>query len=163
MRICYINPTNNIRRPIAELATILSKEDALVAAKNSGLDLVIIAESALPPVAKIIDYGKFVYEQEKQKKENKKKQKVVHLKEIQLKPKIESHDLEVKVKNIRKFIEKKDKVKVVMKFFGRQRLHTANGDEIMDKVIEQTSDICDIEKRTSLIGNTMLLMLIPKK
>ena len=146
-----------------EMLGILSKADALKAAADSGLDLVIIADKAIPPVARIIDYGKFLYEQEKQKKENKKKQKVVDLKEIQLKPKIEAHDLEVKIKHIRKFIEKNDKVKVVMKFFGRQRMHTVPGDQIIDQVIEKTSDICDVEKRTPLVGNAILLMLAPKK
>jgi translation initiation factor IF-3 len=146
-----------------EMLGVLSKKDAVKAAEERGLDLVIIADKAIPPVAKIIDYGKFLYEQEKQKKENKKKQKVVDLKEIQLKPKIEAHDLEVKIKHIRKFIEKNDKVKVVMKFFGRQRMHTVPGDQIIDQVIEKTSDICDVEKRTPLVGNAILLMLAPKK
>ncbi|MCP4481658.1 MAG: translation initiation factor IF-3 [bacterium] len=146
-----------------EMLGIISKEDALKEAKGRGLDLVIIADKAIPPVAKIIDYGKYIYEQEKQKKKNKKKQKNVSLKEIQLKPNIDVHDLEVKMKNLRKFIDNKDKVKVVMRFFGRQRLHTEKGREILEKVVKMNEDICDVEERSPLSGNSMLLMLVPKK
>jgi translation initiation factor IF-3 len=142
---------------------VMETEKALDLANNKSLDLVLITEKANPPVAKIIDYGKFLYEKEKQKKELKKKQKLIQIKEMKLRPKIGTHDLDIKIKKITKFLEDKNKVKVTMFFMGREREHTDIGKNIMAKIIEKTQELADIEKHPNLMGNSMILVLVPKK
>jgi translation initiation factor IF-3 len=142
---------------------VLKTDEARKLAIEKELDLIIITEKANPPVAKIIDYGKFLYEKEKQKKETKKKQKVVQIKEVKLRSKIGIHDLEIKIRAIKKFLEEKDKVKITMSFFGREKEHSELGGNIMKKVMEAIKDESDIEKNPNMIGNTMILVVTPKK
>lgn len=142
---------------------VLKKEQALALANEKELDLIVITEKANPPVAKIIDYGKFIYEKEKQKKDTKKKQKIVQIKEVKLRSKIGIHDLEIKIRSVKKFLEEKDKVKITMSFFGREREHSELGGNIMRKVMDEIKDIADIEKQPNMIGNSMILVVAPKK
>jgi translation initiation factor IF-3 len=142
---------------------VLKTEEARKLANEKELDLIVITEKANPPVARIIDYGKFIYEKEKQKKETKKKQKVVQLKEVKLRSKIGIHDLDIKIKCVKKFLENKDKVKITMSFFGREKEHSELGGNIMKKVMEAIKDESDIEKQPNMIGNSMILVVTPKK
>ncbi len=146
-----------------EMLGVMKTQDAISLAESKDLDLIIMTEKANPPIAKMMEYGKFIYEKEKQKKESKKKQKVTQLKEIKLRTKIGAHDLEVKTKNIVKFLENKDKVKVSVAFFGREKEHTDLGAKLLNKIIESTKDYADIEKPIEMLGNNMLIILGPKK
>ena len=128
---------------------IMSSRDAMKLAKDAGLDLVKIAPTAKPPVCKIVDYGKFRYEQARREKEAKKKQKVIEVKELRLSPNIDTNDLNTKVNNARKFLEKGDKVKVTLRFRGRE----------MDDFAENLKDIASVEKPPKLEGKSMSLVL----
>lgn len=142
---------------------VIKTSDALTLAKEKDLDLIVITEKANPPVARIIDYKKFLYEKEKQKKETKKKQKVVDIKEVKIKLKIGINDLNIKIRNTIKFLQNGDKVKISVSFYGREIERKEKGYEILDKVILETKDFGDVEKRSTMMGNQMLLFLSPKK
>lgn len=142
---------------------LMSARDAQKIAKEKNLDLVKIAPKAKPPVCKIIDYGKFRYEQAKKDKENKKKQTIVSLKEVRMSPNIEQHDIDTKMKNGRKFLNKGDKLKISVRFRGREMAHTSIGREMLLKFAEDLSDIADIEKRPKMEGRSMTMFLTPKK
>lgn len=135
-------------------------QSALNLAQEKNLDLVEIARDGNPPVAKIIDFGKFKYEKEKSFKENKKKQKVSVVKEIKVKPQIDLHDLEIKRKKITTFLEEGKKVKVILVLRGRQRLYAERGLAMLDKIAEGFEDIAIIEKTYSL---NRTVLLTPKK
>lgn len=126
------------------------------------LDLVEIVPNADPPVCKIIDYGKYKYELSKKEKIQKKKQHVIHVKEIRLSPKIEQHDIEFKINNARKFIEQGDKVKFNIVFKGRQIAHKEFGDLLFEKIIEELSDIAKVESEPQFEGRNMVAVLIKK-
>lgn len=132
-------------------------------AYDKNLDLVVVAAKANPPVAKIIDYGKYRFEAQKKAKEAKKNQKIQDTKEIRLSPVIDKNDINTKLKNARKFIEKGDKLKVSMRFRGRQMAHTALGKEIMKEFIAGIEDIAVVEKEPKLEGNNMIMYIAPKK
>jgi translation initiation factor IF-3 len=132
-------------------------------ARDKNLDLVKIAPKAKPPVCKIIDYGKFKYEQTKKDKEARKKQNVVSLKEIRFSPNIEKHDLETKMKNAIKFLTNGDKVKVSCRFRGREMAHRQIGRDLLMKFAEGLAEIADIEKMPRMEGRSMTLFLAPKK
>lgn len=142
---------------------VLSAKDAQKLAREANLDLVKISPNAKPPVCKIIDYGKFRYEQTKREKENKKKQNIVTLKEVRLSPNIEEHDIETKMKNARKFLESGDKVKVSVRFRGRELAHTAIGRVILLDFAKDLAEISDIEKQPLMEGKSMVMFLNPKK
>ena len=138
---------------------IMPSKDALKLAKDAGLDLVKIAPTAKPPVCKIVDYGKFRYEQARKEKEAKKKQKIVEIKEIRLSPNIDTNDLNTKVNNARKFLEKGNKVKITLRFRGREMAHINATKHILDDFAEELKDIAVIEKPAKLEGRSMSLIL----
>ena len=142
---------------------IMSAKDAMKLAEEAGLDLVKIAPTAKPPVCKIVDYGKFKYEQIRKEKEAKKKQKVIEIKEIRLSPNIDSNDLNTKINSARKFISKGDRVKVTLRFRGREMAHMNNSKHILDDFAESLSDIAVIEKAPKVEGRSMTMFLTEKR
>ncbi len=142
---------------------IMSARDALKIAREADLDLVKIAPTAKPPVCKIVDYGKYRYELARKEKEAKKKQKVIDVKEIRLSPNIDENDLNTKVNAAKKFITKGDKVKVTLKFRGREMAHMANSKVILDVFAEKLKDIAVVEKPAKLEGRSMQMTLAEKK
>ncbi len=131
-------------------------------AKAKGQDLVEISQDQDPPVVKIVDYSKFKFETIKRAKEAKKKQKIIHVKEIKVRPGIDSHDFEHKVKHAREFLLKGDKVKVTLMFRGREMAHTSLGFDVMNKVQESLMDAANIEKPASQEGRNITMWLVPK-
>ncbi len=146
-----------------EMIGVIKIEEGLKKADESGLDLVEISPNAKPPVCKIIDYGKYLYQIEKKKKEAKKNQKVVHLKEIKLRPKTDIHDYNFKVKHIKEFLKSGNKVKVTVKFRGREMAFMAVGKEQLDKVIADTAELGKPDSSPRLEGRNLNLTIIPKK
>ncbi|MFU0825704.1 MAG: translation initiation factor IF-3 [Clostridium sp.] len=133
------------------------------AAEERELDLVMISPNAVPPVCKIMDYGKYLYEQTKKVKEAKKNQKVVNIKEIRLSPTIEEHDIEIKANRAKKFLQDGDKVKVTVRFRGREADYSYKGNEILNLFVSKIEDVCAIEKPAKLEGRNMVLILAPKR
>ncbi len=146
-----------------EMLGVLSTRDALQKAAEVSLDLVEVSPNAAPPVCKILDYGKFKYEQQKKKNEAKKKQKVVEVKEVQLRPGIDTHDLQVKCRNIQKFIEQGNKVKIAMRFRGREMAHQDIGLNLLKRIVEDFKDVVKVDKKPSLEGRQMIMILSPAK
>ncbi len=142
---------------------IMSSKEAQKLAREAELDLVKIAPTAKPPVCKIIDYGKYRYELARKEKEAKKKQKVMDVKEIRLSPNIDTNDLNTKVKNARKFLEKGDKVKVTLRFRGRELAHVNASKIILDNFAEQLADIAVIDKPAKFEGRSMIMFLTEKR
>lgn len=142
---------------------IISTRDALMMAEERELDLVMISPNANPPVCKIMDYSKFLYEQSKKEKENRKNQKVVNLKEVRLSPTIDVGDIQIKANNAKKFLSNEDKVKVSIRFKGRQNNNTQVGYKIMESFVDLIGEIGTIEKPAKLEGNNMTMILAPKK
>ena len=149
--------------PDGQKLGVMSSREAQMKANSFELDLYCAAPEAKPPVCKILDYGKFRYEREKKKKDAIKKQKVVEVKEIQLTPQIGIHDLETKAKNATKFLSQGNKVKVGVRFRGRQMTHIEVGQEVMDKFIALLSDYAMIEKPAAMEGRWLYAVLAPKK
>ena len=139
----------------------LSTQEAINMAKQEGLDLIEISPNANPPVCKIIDIGKYKYDLQKKANKAKKKQKVMNLKEIKLRPVTEIHDYNFKIKNAKKFITKGDKVKFTVKFKGREMQHTELGKNLMDRIIEETKDIAKIESKPKFEGRQMVMIIQP--
>jgi len=142
---------------------ILSAKEAQKIAREQGLDLVKVAPAARPPVCKIIDFGKFKYEQTKREKEAKKKQNIISIKEVRLSPNIEQHDINTKMKNAIKFLSKGDKVKVSVRFRGRELAHTNVGRTILMQFAKDLEEIAEIEKHPKMEGRSMTMFLTPKK
>ena len=142
---------------------IMSSKEAMKLAEEAGLDLVKIAPTAKPPVCKIVDYGKYKYEQIRREKEAKKKQKVIEIKEIRLSPNIDTNDLNTKVNAARKFLSKGDRVKVTLRFRGREMAHMNNSKHILDDFAESLSDIAVIEKAPKVEGRSMTMFLTEKR
>ncbi|HHT56906.1 translation initiation factor IF-3 [Herbinix luporum] len=142
---------------------IMSAKEALKLAREANLDLVKIAPSAKPPVCKIIDYGKFRYEQTRKEKEAKKKQKTTEVKEIRFSPNIDENDLNTKANMARKFISKGDKVKVTLRFRGREMAHTSSSKVILDNFYSKLEDIAVIDKPAKLEGRNMTMFLSEKR
>ena len=140
---------------------ILNTNQAIAMAKEEGLDLIEIAPKANPPVCKIIDMGKFKYDAQKKANKAKKKQKIVSLKEIKLRPVTETHDYEFKVKNAKKFIAKGDKVKFTIRFKGRELQHSHLGNELMGKIKEDMKDIGKVELHPKFDGKQMIMVIQP--
>ena len=142
---------------------IMSAREAMKLAEEAELDLVKIAPTAKPPVCKIIDYGKYRYEMARKEKEARKKQKVVELKEIRLSPNIDSNDLNTKVNNAKKFISKGNKVKVTLRFRGREMAHVQQSKHILDDFAKQLEDVATVEKAAKLEGRNMSMVLAEKR
>jgi len=142
---------------------VISLEDALAYAEKAGLDLVEVSPTAEPPVCKIMDYGKYRYKQSKKLHDAKKSQTVIHVKEIRLRPKTEEHDIQVKVKHIKKFLEKHDKVKISMMFRGREIAFTEIGRKLMEEIKSQLSNDSIIDQEPRLEGRNMVMIISPKK
>ncbi len=142
---------------------VISLEEALASAEKAGLDLVEVSPTAEPPVCKIMDYGKYRYKQSKKLHDAKKSQTVIHVKEIRLRPKTEEHDVQVKVKHIKKFLEKHDKVKISLMFRGREIAFTEIGRRLMEEIKSQLADDCVIDQELRLEGRNMVMIVSPKK
>ena len=140
----------------------MATRDALRMAEEQHLDLVEVAPKAKPPVCRIMDFGKYRYEQQKREKEAKKKQKIVTIKEVKLRPNIEQHDFDVKLKNALRFLEEGNKVKVTIMFRGRELSHPELGREVLDRVSEQLKELVAIERDAKLEGKNMTMILAPK-
>ena len=142
---------------------IMSARDAMKLAREANLDLVKIAPTAKPPVCKIIDYGKYRYEQARKEKEARKKQKTIEVKEVRLSPNIDTNDLNTKVNQARKFVSSGNKVKVAVRFRGRELAHTAVGKTILEDFAQKLSDIAVIDKPSKLEGKSMVMFLVEKR
>ena len=142
---------------------IMSSREALQMAEEAGVDLVKIAPTAKPPVCKLVDYGKFKYEQTRKEKKARKKQRVIEVKEIRLSPNIDTNDLNTKMNAARKFISKGDRVKITLRFRGREMAHMANSKHILDDFAKALSDICVVEKAPKVEGRSMTMFLTEKR
>lgn len=142
---------------------IMSAKDAMKIAREANLDLVKIAPQAKPPVCKVIDYGKYRYEMARKEKEAKKKQKTMDVKEIRLSPNIDENDLNTKAGQARKFIAKGDKVKVTLRFRGREVAHMGMSKQILDKFYERLEDVAVVEKPAKMEGRSMIMFLTEKR
>lgn len=142
---------------------IMSAREAQALADEAGLDLVKISPKAVPPVCKIIDYGKYRYELSRKEKDARKKQKVIEIKEIRMSPNIDTNDLNVKIASARKFLEKGNKVKVSIRFRGREMAHTAESRPMMEDFAQQLTDIATVDKAPKMEGRFMTMFLAAKK
>ncbi|MBW6485034.1 MAG: translation initiation factor IF-3 [Syntrophobacterales bacterium] len=142
---------------------VLLLNEALAEAAKSGLDLVEVSPTADPPVCRIMDYGKFRYQQSKKVQVAKKSQTVIQVKEIRLRPKTEEHDRDVKIKHIKRFLEEHDKVKVTVMFRGREIAYTDIGRGLMESIKEALADDCVIDQQPKLEGRNMVMILSPRK
>jgi translation initiation factor IF-3 len=145
-----------------EMIGVLSIRDALYRAYQAGLDLLEISPNAVPPVCKITDYGKFKYEQQKKANEARKKQKVVEIKEIKVRPNIDDHDYEVKMKQAKSFIGEGDKVKVTLRFRGREMAHQELGVKLLERIRTELAEIVKVESMPRLENRQMVMVLAPK-
>ncbi|MCA9733769.1 MAG: translation initiation factor IF-3 [Deferribacteres bacterium] len=145
-----------------EQVGIVPTKKAIIMAQEVGLDVVEVAPNANPPVCRIMDFGKFKYELSKKEKQAKKKQTIINVKEIRLRPKIEAHDYDFKTKNARKFIDAGAKVKVTVMFRGREMMHKEFGREVLDRMIEDLSDIAKVAVEPTMEGRFMTMYLLKK-
>ncbi|MCB2185874.1 MAG: translation initiation factor IF-3 [Deltaproteobacteria bacterium] len=164
-----VRVNNQIRVPLVRLVNdegeqvgIVSIDEALRVAGEAGLDLVEVAPGAEPPVCRVMDYGKFKYEQAKKAQEAKRKQSLTQLKEVKLRPKIEDHDLDTKMRNARRFLEERDRVKVTVQFRGREIAYTELGVRLLERVAKVLEDIAMVEGSPKLEGRLMHMILMPK-
>ena len=141
---------------------VVGRSEALQMAADAGLDLVEIAPNADPPVCKILDYGKFKYEEQKKKNEARKKQKIIEVKEIKLRPSIDDHDYQVKMRSMNKFIEEGDKVKVTMRFRGRELAHQDLGMNVLMRVRDDLEGIAKVEQMPRMEGRQMTMVVAPR-
>lgn len=142
---------------------VISTTDALELAMSRGLDLVEVADKEDPPVCKIMDYGKFKYQQQKRKQEAKKKQTVIQIKEVKFRPKTDEHDYQTKLKHIRRFLDDGDRCKVTIFFRGREIVHKDRGLIVLERVKEDTKDLAKMDQAPRSEGRTMNMMLAPIK
>ena len=138
-------------------------DDAISRAASAGLDLVEVSPNADPPVCKILDYGKLKYQEQKKKSEARKKQKIIEVKEIKMRPNIDTHDYGVKMKAIHKFIGEGDKVKVTIRFRGREMAHQELGMQLLNRVRDETSEEAKVEHEPAMEGRQMIMVLAPTK
>ncbi|MBE9389154.1 translation initiation factor IF-3 [Vagococcus salmoninarum] len=141
---------------------VKSKAEALQIAEDANLDLVVVAPTAKPPVARIMDHGKFRFEQQKKSREARKNQKIINVKEVRLSPTIDANDFNTKMRQARKFLEKGDKVKASIRFRGRAITHKQIGQDVLMRFADEIKDLADIEQRPKMDGRSMFLMLAPK-
>ena len=142
---------------------IVATAEAVQKARDEGLDLVEVSPQARPPVCRLLDYGKYKFEQEKRIKESKRKQKLTKLKEIRMQPKIEEHDLQFKAKHIREFLEEGNKVKVTVRFRGRELAHTEIGRGRLERIMEILEDVASVERQPQMEGRFMSMFLTPTR
>lgn len=142
---------------------IIPLTEALEMAAKAGLDLVEVSPNSTPPVCRIMDYGKFRYQQSKKQQVAKKSQSVIQVKEIRIRPKTEEHDLQVKIRQIRKFLGQNDKVKVAMMFRGREIAYTDIGRKIMEEIQKELADVCTLDQHPKIEGRNMVMIMSPKK
>lgn len=142
---------------------IIALRDALRMAEEANLDLVNVAPLAKPPVCRIMDYGKYRFEQSKREKEARKNQKIVQVKEVRLSPTIDENDVQTKLKNVKKFLENGDKVKLTIRFRGREITHQEIGRRILDRVADDVKELSEIERQPKLEGRQMIMILTPKQ
>ena len=145
-----------------EMIGVVTTREAMAAAEDAGLDLVEISPNADPPVCKILDFGKFKYEQQKKKNEARKKQKVIEVKEIKLRPNIDDHDYDVKMRSATSFLGEGDKVKVTMRFRGREMMHQELGMNVLMRVKDQLDPLAKVEQTPQLEGRQMTMVLAPR-
>jgi translation initiation factor IF-3 len=141
---------------------VVSRADAITRATEAGLDLVEVSPDAVPPVCKILDFGKYKYQEQKKAAEARKNQKVVEIKEIKMRPNIDDHDYDVKMRSIRRFFEEGDKVKVTLRFRGREMAHTQLGVELLKRVKADTEVIAKVESEPRFEGRQMIMVLSPR-
>ena len=141
---------------------VISIDDALEIADEAGLDLVEVSPQVEPPVCKVLDYGKYKYEQQKKANEARKKQKIIEVKEIKMRPGIEEHDYQVKMRNVRKFLDHGDKVKMTIRFRGREMAHQDLGLRVLNRVQEELEDSIKIEQMPTTEGRLMVMVIAPK-
>jgi len=145
-----------------EMVGVVSLREGLEMAAEVGLDLVEVSPNADPPVCKILDFGKFKYEAQKKKNEARKKQKVIEVKEVKLRPNIDDNDYEVKMRAMRKFINEGDKVKITLRFRGREMAHQHLGMQLLDRVREQLDDLAKVEQIPRMEGRQMVMIVAPR-
>jgi translation initiation factor IF-3 len=145
-----------------EMVGVVTRNEALQRATEAGLDLVEVAANADPPVVKILDYGKYKYEEQKRRNEARKKQKVIEVKEIKLRPGIDDHDYHVKMRSMLKFIEEGDKVKVTMRFRGRELAHQELGMDVLMRVRDDLDKVAKVEQTPRMEGRQMTMVMSPK-
>ena len=148
--------------PEGEQLGVIDTIDAIRKAEDFGLDLVEVQPNADPPVCKILDYGKFKYEAQKRANEARKKQKIIEIKEIKLRPNIDEHDYQVKMRNVQKFLNAGDKVKVTLRFRGREMAHQELGANVLTRVREETDEFAKVEAMPKMEGRQMIMVLAPK-
>ena len=148
--------------PEGEQLGVLDTSEAIRKAEDFGLDLVEVQPNADPPVCKILDYGKFKYEAQKRANEARKKQKIIEVKEIKLRPNIDEHDYQVKMRNVQKFLDAGDKVKVTLRFRGREMAHQDLGANVLTRVREETDEFAKVEATPKMEGRQMIMVLAPK-
>lgn len=141
---------------------VIDTRDALVKAEDFGLDLVEVQPNADPPVCKILDYGKYKYEAQKRANEARKKQKIIEVKEIKFRPNIDEHDYQVKMRNVNKFLSGGDKVKVTLRFRGREMAHQELGANVLARVRDETEEIAKVEAMPKMEGRQMVMVLAPR-
>lgn len=145
-----------------EMLGVMSAREALIRAYDLGLDLVEISPNAVPPVCKILDYGKYKYEQQKKANEARKKQKVVEIKEIKVRPNIDDHDYDVKMKQMKNFIGEGDKVKVTLRFRGREMAHQELGVKVLERIRNDLTELVKVEQMPKLENRQMVMVVSPK-
>jgi len=141
---------------------VVSRDDALTRAAEAGLDLVEVSPGATPPVCKILDYGRFKYEDQKKKSEARKRQKTIDVKEIKMRPNIDQHDYEVKMRSIQRFLADGDKVKVTLRFRGREMAHQELGLKVLDRVRQELDEVAKVEQFPKLEGRQMIMVMAPR-
>ncbi|HEV8391818.1 MAG TPA: translation initiation factor IF-3 [Dongiaceae bacterium] len=155
-------PNVRLVREDGSMVGVVTTREAINMAADAGLDLVEVSPNAEPPVCKILDLGKFKYEEQKRKNEARKKQKVIEVKEIKLRPGIDIHDYEVKMRSIHRFLEEGDKVKVTMRFRGREMAHQEIGVKVLDRVKADLDEIAKVESQPRMEGRQMIMVISPK-
>ena len=145
-----------------EQVGVVSKSEALAMAQEVGLDLVEVSPNADPPVCKILDYGKLKYETQKKKNEARKKQKIIEVKEIKMRPGIDQHDYDVKMRSIHRFLDEGDKVKVTLRFRGREMVHQELGVKVLERVRDDLTTIAKVEQFPKMEGRQMTMVMAPK-
>ncbi len=145
-----------------EQVGVVSRGDALDRAFAAGLDLVEISPNAEPPVCKILDFGKFKYEVQKKKAEAKKKQKAIEIKEIKVRPGIDDNDYNIKMRSVRRFLEEGDKVKVTLRFRGRELAHQELGAKVLDRIRDEVADLAKVEQFPKMEGRQMIMVIAPR-
>jgi translation initiation factor IF-3 len=156
------NPTIQLIDATGDNRGVVPTAEAMAAAVEAGLDLVEIAPNSDPPVCKILDYGKYKYQAQKKAAEARKKQRTVEVKEIKMRPNIDQHDYDVKMRSIRRFFEEGDKVKVTLRFRGREMAHQELGVQLLERVRQDTAEAAKVESEPKLEGRQMVMVLAPR-